>query len=649
MLLLATLANLACDDGRRPGGTTPTPTNRDASSAEVDGGAAEADAGGADDAKPVGDADPAADAAPAADADPAADALAADVPAAFDAQPAADAMPGNLDAMPGNLDALPGNPDALPSVDAGPPSGASLAIASARALPNGAAGIVVDGAIVTYVRTQAIGNDLTGFAIQAEQLGPALWIAVDPATLSPPPAVGDRVRLTIDQVGSNTTTIRLASAVSGYTRLASGVSTAPLVQDISAATDVVSNVSGYELELVRANATIAAGFRNAGSFFQSARIETMGVIGDPSFELRLPTAVNDALGLGFGCSFTVVNPLWRFEVRPQLQAFSAGELTNLSCPAARLVTASAPNPTRVILSFDRGISAASITPNGSQVTFTGGLRATAARAVGNNLIVTTTAQTPLTNYQVTVAGSVTDARSNPVDPNFRLASFSGSPATAVVKINEVNANIAQGCDLVELRVERGGSLDGWTLRNRDIVVVTFAGLNVATNQFVVVHATGANATCNPSGIAGGELSSPSEQPRALVTTNFDGAFDWYSPQGGIVNTDTVLALLDAAGNVVDAVLLADDPVGATANGSEDAAHLVASVGEWTNVAGGVPPGGFVDDSFCSSAVTGLNATATDPIGVTLQRTGNADTNTTIDWSNQTSASWGAMNLGQSPF
>lgn len=649
-LLAVILAAAACDDGRRPGGVTPQGTSRDASAdatvhpdadPRADAEDPTRDAGAPDALPPGQDADPARDADPTPDADPAPDALPGqDAPTGFDAQPFADAQP-----FPDAQAA----PDAQIGVDAGPPSGASMAIATARALPNGTAGVVVDGAIVTFVRTTALGNDTPGFALQAEQQGPALWIAVDPSTLSPPPAVGDRVRLTIDTVGSNTTTMRLATQVSGYARLASGVSLAPLVQDITNASDVVSNLNGYELELVRANATVAAGFRAAGSYFQSARVETPGVTGDPSFEIRVPTAVNDQLGMGFGCTFTVQNPLWRFEIRPQLQAFSAGELANLSCPPARLVTAVAPSPTRVVLSFDRRLSSASINANGSQFTFTGGLRATAARVVGANVILTTITQTNLTSYQVDVAGTVVDTRGNAVDANFRTAQFLGSPSVASLKINEVNANIAGGCDLIELRVERGGSLDGWILRSRDIVMATFSGLTVAPNQLVVVHGSGNNQTCNPGLVVGGETISPSQLPQFQQSTNFDGAFDWYSPMGGIVNTDTVLALFDASGYIVDAVLLSDDPLGSTANASEDAAILVASVGEWTTTAGTVPSGGFIDDSFCSHAVPGLNATGTNSAGSTIQRNSNNDSNTQLDWSSSSAPTWGSANAGQAPF
>lgn len=650
-LLAALISATACDDARRPGGTSPTPVARDGGALDAAG------SDGAADALPAPDVDPRADALPDTGADALPDTgtdalpdtgLDAGTP---DADPSADATPA-LDAQPLPDAQTPPDAQAFPDaqpVDAGPPSNAAVALASARALPNGPANVLVDGAVVTFVRTQALGNDLPGFVIQADRTGPALWIAVDPATLAPPPAVGDRVSLVITAVGSNTTTIRLATTIAGYTRQASGVSLAPYVQEVSQTSDLVSALTDYEAELVRASGTVSSGFRPAGSLFVTARVETAAVIGEPNLELRLPTTVNEIVGLGFGCSFTVQNPLWRFEARAQLQAFSAGELTAVTCPPVRLVTAAASSPTRVLLAFDRPVAASSVLSNGSQFTFSNGLVATGARVVGGNVIVSTTTQQALAGYSVTVSGTVQDVRGGAVDPNFRTASFSGSPPTALVRVNEVNANIAGGCDLVELRVERGGSMDGWVLRNRDLVLATFTGLSVIANQYVVVHATGASATCNPLGVSGGEVVSPTDQPRATFPTNFDGAFDWYSTQGGIVNTDTVLALYDGNGNIVDAVLVSDDPTGTTANASEDAAQLVAAVGEWTTPQGTVPSGGFVDDTFCAAAVAGLDLTGTDATGNTLQRTSNADTNTALDWTSSGPATWGALNPGQSPF
>ncbi|HMG19780.1 MAG TPA: hypothetical protein VK607_00635, partial [Kofleriaceae bacterium] len=78
--------------------------------------------------------------------------------------------------------------------------GTTDGIAAARAHADGAGlALAIHGATITYQKPQ-IGNpsnDPAGFTIQAARLGPALFVAVDPATLSPAPAVGDVVDFTI--------------------------------------------------------------------------------------------------------------------------------------------------------------------------------------------------------------------------------------------------------------------------------------------------------------------------------------------------------------------------------------------------------------------------------------------------------------------
>jgi hypothetical protein len=93
---------------------------------------------------------------------------------------------------------------------------------------------------------------------------------------------------------------------------------------------------------------------------------------------------------------------------------------------------------------------------------------------------------------------------------FALLTVRIAPAAdAVVRINEVNANIASGCDLIELRVVAGGTLD-------------------STNDFIVVHTGATNSTCKPASCATSAMASKVDSPSALCSTNFDAAFDWYS-------------------------------------------------------------------------------------------------------------------------
>jgi len=214
---------------------------------------------------------------------------------------------------------------------------------------------------------------------------------------------------------------------------------------------------------------------------------------------------------------------------------------------------------------------------------------------------------------------------------------------AVVRINEFNANISGGCDLVELHVVAGGSMDGFELWERTASVLTFANLSVQTGDFVVVHLN--SAGCNASG-SGNETASPAEYPNATHPQNIDIAYDWYSTDSGLASTDNVLTLYDHTGTVVDAVLASDAPTGTATSSSEAQAAVVAAAGHWMMVGGGVPPGGFVDDDFNAHAVQDLNNTGTDSFGTSIQRNTSVDTETKADWTDQFNATWGSLNPGQ---
>ena len=85
----------------------------------------------------------------------------------------------------------------------------------------------VDGAVVTYVKS-SIGSDPAGFFVQAEQTGPALFVAVDPTALTPVPVPGDQVSFVVTQVVS-VTSVKEATAITTFTRTAQNVALAPLL------------------------------------------------------------------------------------------------------------------------------------------------------------------------------------------------------------------------------------------------------------------------------------------------------------------------------------------------------------------------------------------------------------------------------------
>jgi len=522
---------------------------------------------------------------------------------------------------------------------------ASTQIALARAAPDGAAAIDLSGVTVTYVRP-AVGSDPAGFFVQAAQTGPALFVAVDPVTLVPVPVAGDVLFFSIDTMAT-ASGARQATAVSGFGRSAQGRCLEPLTQNVSAATDLVSGLDGYDSELISlSSASVVGAFAAAGTGHVAAQIDTAGISGDSNLRLRLPTTLQSSTAIDQGCSFDLTGtPLWRSNATAQPSAWRAEDLAVTSCPAPTVVSAVATSATTVAITIDRPIDPVSVTDAATQVSFDNGLLAVSGIVNQNVLTVTTTAQTGGESYTVTVASSVLDVFGNGIGvPN--QAMFTGYQTPATLRINELNASILSSCDLVELRVVSGGSMNGIFLKERDVTVVTFSDFQVAAGDFILVHFNGGNATCNP-GSVGNETTSVTEIPSAVNSTNFDTAFDWYSADGGFTNTDNVLTLYRSDASIADAVLLVSSGCLTVTTNSETQAAEVAGAGEWEQVGGGVPAGGFIDQDFCDNAVTGLNGTGTTTAGDTIGRTDDLDTNTKAGWGTA-GPTWGALNTGQAP-
>lgn len=534
----------------------------------------------------------------------------------------------------------------------------SMQIATARGTADGTGlTLPIDAATVTYLKP-AIGlpaNDPVGFAIQAEQTGPALYIAVDPSTTTPALAVGDVVSFTITGL-TTVNGLKAANAITGLTRSATGVNVNPLVQNLTAATDVVTALDSYESELVDVVGTATGAFTAAGTAFTKVQLVTTGVPADVLNKLRLPVTLRDSIDLVAGCQVTVNNtPVGRNLTEAQYTAITSADLSLSGCPAPTVTAAAAASATQVTVTFSRNVAAASVLANGSQFTFDNGLTASAATVSGRTVTLTTSAQTGGTAYLATVASTVTDLQGTALGTP-STATFTGFLVPAVVRINEFNANVTAGtCDLIELRVVAGGSMTGFVLRERDTAtLLTFPTFNVATNDLIVVHINN-TATCNP-GTAVNETTSPTQQLAATFTRNYDTAYDFYSSDAGLTNTDNVFTLLDNLGTIVDVVFTANSASGTAAVGTENAATSAAAANAW-NIAGmpGVhPPGGYMDDMFREHAALDLDdASSILYTGSSIQRLDNTDDNDKADWNNGTTTvqpnTFGALNVGQTPF
>ncbi len=533
-------------------------------------------------------------------------------------------------------------------------------IQDARTTPDGAGLMLpIDGVYVTYLKP-AIGSDPAGFTIQASMNGPALFIAVNPTTLTPPPVVGDRVSFTITAMGT-AGMLRQATSITGFMRLSQGFDVNMLDQDLSAAMDVVGALATYESELVDLTATLNGVFVGAGSMFEEIQLTTVGYpTSDPNLKLRVPTALRDSLDLVSGCRVVLNNtPLGRFDLRAQFAAFTAGDLTLSMCPAPTVVSANPTTPTSVVITFSRRILPGSVNANGSQFTFNNGLTASAAQVSGRTVIVTTSAQAAGTTYTVTVANTVTDQQGTVLGlPN--MAMFPGFVTPAVVRINEINANVASGCDLIELRVVTGGTLLNLRLAERTGIMgnnelnLQFPAAVVPTNAIIVVHLSSGVAACNPGG-ATAETTGPMQQPLATFPNNFDTAYDFWNVDTGLTATDNVFTLFAPNGQIQDVFFGAQAATGTAAAATETAAATAAMANQWQMVGGGVPPGGFIDDTFRAHAALDLDGTGTSASGTSIQRLDNTDTNDKEDWNTAGGVitvqanTFGILNVGQTPF
>ncbi len=541
-------------------------------------------------------------------------------------------------------------PDAV-SADAAPDASLTPSdlIAAARAVGTGTGlALSISGATVTFLKPQlgSMTNDPAGFTIQASQAGPGLFVAVDPATLTPVPAVGDVVSFTITTMGTVGQQPRV-QAITGFARTATGTDVTALAKSVSAATDLVSAEDMYDSELVTVTGTVFENLAASGTGFLKAGLTTAGIAADPNLQLRAPATLVTSLDIAQNCMVTLHNvPVSRFNAATQFNVYGASDISLMGCPAPTVVNAISLSPTSVRVTFTRNVLAGTVMANGSQFTFDNGLVATAATVAGQTVTLTTGAQLAGTTYTVTVAATVTDLQGSAVATP-TTAMFSGFVTPAVVRINEVNANIAGGCDLIELRVIAGGTIGGFKLLERTggngELSLTFPSVTVAKNDFIVVHMNSASATCNP-GAATQETTGPAQQPAATFGGNFDTAYDFWSTDTGLTSTDNVFTLLDATPAIVDALFASDDPAGPTAAANtETQAALVGAANQWSPALAT-----YLDTVFRTNAVDDLNATGTTSAGTSIQRLDDTDDNDKADWTTGAGAAstWGALNPGQ---
>lgn len=351
----------------------------------------------------------------------------------------------------------------------------SLDIAAIRA-STGTTGInlPVRGALVTHTRP-AVGSDPAGFFIQGEQTGPAIFVAVDPATTTPPIAVGDEISfVAVDKARLvDVASQHRITAISDLTQVATAVPVAPMIQDLTNATDLVTNLDAYESELVALTGTLTTAFAASGGGHVFSTISTAGLSTGTLPELRMPSSLRDAMDLTNGCDVSIVGTVWRFNAKAQPSVYAEADFVDVSCPAPNVTTVTATSSTEVLVGFDRLLDPASVLPNGTQFGASDGLEVTAAAVNGKTLTLTTSSQTGGAIYTLSIDPSVLGRYGAPVVA--LPLSFTGYvvPVGALV-INEVDYD-QNSTDTMEFVEVFNGTTTDVALSALDLVFVNGSG------------------------------------------------------------------------------------------------------------------------------------------------------------------------------
>jgi hypothetical protein len=511
----------------------------------------------------------------------------------------------------------------------------SAQIAAVRAAASGPINLPIDQATVTYIKP-AVGTDLAGFFLQAEQAGPAVFVAVDASLL----VVGDRISLVATEKASFTGLV-LVTAISSLTINARGAPVEPLRADVSTV-DLPAFLNEYDSELISISGTLLTTFAGAGTGHVSSSLSTIGTPSGTSLQLRVPIPLQDQLDLDRNCDVTAEAPLWRFNTTAQPSGWVPEDITILSCPAPKVLSAAAQSPTSVSVRFDRRIAPASVQANGSQFTFNNGLAASAATVQTREVVLTTNLQTGGQSYTVTVNTSVTDTRGTPVNGTANTATFSGYEAPAVLRITEVAPNInvsSTNRDIVELYVVQGGSVANFTIVHDTTILATLPSVTVATGDVIVVHLNPDAATNGDA--PGSEMSSKSQYPNATYSSNYDNAWDFHGGTTGITFSNRVLRVKDGASNTQDGAGFA--VTSGTPPGSYPGQlQALQAEGQWLPANCGGAPCTYsstptaVEVSAIWQGVSSTNRT------ITVRRVSVTDSNLASDWA------VGASSLGVYP-
>ena len=515
--------------------------------------------------------------------------------------------------------------------------GGSEQIAAVRASADGAVNnLPIQGVFVTYTKP-VLGQDAAGFFVQGEAAGPAIFVAVDPATLNPPVQIGDEIDFTVTDV-TTVTGLKEVTGIAMPMVITSGNPIDPLVTEVSAAMDLVTALDTYESRAIRITGSLPGAFVSAGAPQVATPIKTAG-LDDPNLRVRMPEAIRAQFALGAGCSATVnYGVMWRFNAIAQPSVYNAADLTNMSCAAPTVVSAVPLSATEVVINFDRPLDPATV--DLADFTFDNGLTAMAVAPSGSAVTVTTSPDQAGVTYTVTVM-NVNDVLGAPLGmPN--TAMFQSYVPVAQLLINEVNPNITAQHDLIELLALTGGSTNGVKLIQKGSAIetlVTLPDLNVAMGDLIVVHIVPIGTT----GIApASELASKTEYPSATYSANYDGAWDILGGAIGITYGNRVLELDTPAGTFMDAVPFVQS-MAAGAAAFPGLLQALQAAGNWLPADCGGMLCTYVSTPTATAISVDYFGAQTTPAGKSVQRKPGMNTKQTTDWNTAAAPSFGAVN------
>jgi hypothetical protein len=382
--------------------------------------------------------------------------------------------------------------------------------------------IAVEGVLVTYLKPLVdagvgVSVEPGGFFVQADPSGPAVFVAVPPATDNV--AVGDLVSFTVTST-SRPGGLRQVTSYTGFSRSSQGNPVSSYVRSASGVDFTnAQNVTEWESRLLSLAGAVTQTPANAGNGYRAMNISTAGTPdGGSLLRLRVPAPLAEAEDLQPGCTVSLSGgPMWRFGAAAQPSAFLAPELAGTSCPAPRVIAARADSATAVVVSFDRNLAPSSV--GAGAFTFAaldGGaaLTASAAAVTGPREATVTTNAMNGAAYRLTCATSVTDSRGTMVSATANTADFTGfmtggcMPGLVISQVYGGGGNTGAPLthDFVELRNRTASpiNLAGLSLQYQSgggttwAVSAALSGVIPANGYFLVQFAGGSTGVALPT-------------------------------------------------------------------------------------------------------------------------------------------------------